>query len=88
MHTNEVYYTNNINAGFSEHESILLIAQVTEYLSFLGWSVFNVIAISQCQNVIYVPLLTCHATLCQFDMCQNVHVSRSHVHTQAYETEW
>ena len=31
MHTNAVYYTKNINAGFSEHESISLIAQVTEY---------------------------------------------------------
>ena len=33
MHTNEVYYTNNINAVFSEHECISLIAQVIEYIS-------------------------------------------------------
>ena len=26
---------------FSEHECILLIAQVTEYMSFLEWLLFN-----------------------------------------------
>ena len=29
------------NAFFSEHECILLIAQVTEYMSFLEWFIFE-----------------------------------------------
>ena len=82
MHTNEVYYTNHINAGFSEHESILLIAQVIEYISFLGWFSF------QCDC--YFTMSECHIctiTYMPFDMCQNVHVLISHVHIKAYETE-
>ena len=41
MHTNEVYYTNNINVVFSEHKCISLTAQVIEYISFLGWFSFQ-----------------------------------------------
>ena len=81
MHTNEVYYTNNINAGFSEHECILLIAQVTKYISFLGWFSF------QCDC--FFTMTECHIctiTYMPFDMWQNVHVLISHVHIKAYET--
>ena len=80
MHTNEVYYTNNINAVFSEHECILLIAKVIEYISFLGWFSF------QCDC--FFTMSECHIctiTYMPFDMWQNVHVLIWHVHITAYE---
>ena len=60
MHTNEVYYTKNINAVFSEHECILLIAQVIEYISFLGWFSFQCdcfFTMSECHicTITYMP---------------------------------
>ena len=57
----------------------------------LDGAVFNVIAVSQCQNAMYLLQITCPTTLCQFDMWKNADVPRSDVHPQLIEpsaTEW
>ena len=53
----------------------------------LDGACFNVIAVSQCQNIMYILWITCPTTLCQFDMWQNVDASRSDVHPPAHWTE-
>ena len=51
----------------------------------LDGAVFNIIAVSQCQNVMYLLQITCPTTLCQFDMWKDADVPRSHVHPQLIE---
>ena len=51
----------------------------------LDGAVFNIIAVSQCQNVMYLLQITCPTTLCQFDMWKDADVPRSDVHPQLIE---
>ena len=51
----------------------------------LDGAVFNIIAVSQCQNAMYLLQKTCPTTLCQFDMWKNADVPRSDVHPQLIE---
>ena len=54
----------------------------------LDGAVFNVIAVSQCQNIKYVLQITCPTTLYQFDMWYYTDISRSDVHPPAHWTEY